>query len=106
VKQAFKKYFSFFLLGVFLFSYSEKGIHALIHADDPHCHALNAKHFHTIEHNCPICDFELPFFDTSLSFTQPHFIRSYAAANHFSAERRIIASGNSFSSSRAPPITA
>ncbi len=33
-------------------------MHALKHLTDFHCASAN-KHFHTIEHNCSICDFTI-----------------------------------------------
>lgn len=34
----------------------EKQLHAFEHRDEVHCSATD-KHFHELEHNCPICDF-------------------------------------------------
>jgi hypothetical protein len=34
----------------------EKQAHAFHHEKDPHCLATD-KHFHSVEHNCSICDF-------------------------------------------------
>ena len=53
-----KKYFSFFLLFLFLFPIIEKQLHAFEHNADSHCTATD-KHFHTPEHSCSICDFTI-----------------------------------------------
>ena len=52
------KYISPFLLFLFLFPIAEKNIHAFEHLTDVYCSA-NSKHFHGLEHNCPICDFSI-----------------------------------------------
>ena len=62
-KSTIRKIGSLFFLGIFLWFYSVKDIHDVVHADDVHCHVLNAHHFHTQEHHCPVCDFEFPGFD-------------------------------------------
>ncbi|HTB07960.1 MAG TPA: hypothetical protein VK806_13500 [Bacteroidia bacterium] len=103
MKQGIKKYLSLFVLGVFLFSYSEKGIHDLLHADDFHCHEQHAKHFHNLEHHCAICDFELSFYDTSLTFTAPSFTRCATDVSFLVTEQQIALLPSSSLSARGPP---
>lgn len=50
-----KKYLSLFLLVLFLFPMLEKGMHDFEHRGDIHCNAKD-KHFHSLEHNCSVCD--------------------------------------------------
>ncbi len=51
-----KRFLSLCFLLVFLFPILKKGIHDANHLDDTHCVATD-KHFHSLEHNCPICDY-------------------------------------------------
>lgn len=55
-----KKYLSIFLLLVFVYPFLEKGIHDFEHLNDFHCSAQSEKHLHEQEHNCAICDFNVP----------------------------------------------
>lgn len=74
-----KKIFSVFFLILFLFPLMEKGIHDANHLDDAHCIATD-KHFHTLEHNCPICDFTV----TNHTFTPETSARFIIFVQHFS----------------------
>ncbi len=56
--QYIKKYFSLFLLFLFLFPMVEKDAHAFKHQSDLHCTASD-KHFHELEHTCSLCDFTI-----------------------------------------------
>ncbi|HXC05424.1 MAG TPA: hypothetical protein VNZ86_11770 [Bacteroidia bacterium] len=47
-----------FCLFLFLFPLTEKGIHDFSHRDDTHC-TSDARHLHTQEHSCSICDYTL-----------------------------------------------
>lgn len=58
MRKELQKYFSLFLLLLFLFPIAEKQVHALQHLDDIHCTATD-KHFHEQEHHCDICDLTL-----------------------------------------------
>ena len=82
----------------------EKEMHAFKHADDFHCTAEN-KHFHNLEHNCGICDFnfcssegstqiETSYTLFSLSFSYTPSINSIYELNTID-----------HSGSRAPPIS-
>lgn len=56
MRQQLKKYGSLFLLLLFLFPLVEKQVHILDHLNDTRCVATD-KHFHEMEHACPICEF-------------------------------------------------
>jgi hypothetical protein len=103
MKFSFRKYFSLFLLGTFLFAYSEKGIHDIVHADDPHCHVLYENHFHTIEHHCAICDFEFPWYDKSAKPLQISYLRCFCELQFISPQSNVSVKEVSTRSSRAPP---
>lgn len=53
-----KKYLSIVLLFLFLFPIAEKVVHSFECDTDIHCTA-NEKHFHNLEHDCGICDFNV-----------------------------------------------
>ena len=59
MKQQVIKYYSLFLLVVFLFPMAEKELHSLEHRNDTHCSSTQ-KHFHQNEHHCFICDYITP----------------------------------------------
>lgn len=58
MRQQLKKYGSVFLLLLFLFPLVEKQLHIFDHLDDTRCVATD-KHFHEMEHVCPICEFTI-----------------------------------------------
>jgi len=105
-KTTIRKVGSLFFLGIFLWFYAVKDIHDVIHADDDHCHVQNAKHFHTQEHHCPICDFEFPGFDDQT----PHF--EIPSNNFFVKIQNAVLPATvscetvSLLPSRAPPVVA
>lgn len=103
MKFSFRKYFSLFLLGTFLFAYSEKGIHDLMHADDVHCHVLYENHFHTQEHHCAICDFEFPWYDKAAKPLEVTVFCRYSELRFKFPENNISVKEVSTRSSRAPP---
>jgi len=84
MRSIIKKYSSLLLLSIFLFAYTEKSVHDMLHADDAHCHSLTEKHYHNQEHHCVICDFDISTFGAdslpaqlsfaNLSFTDAVFI--------------------------------
>jgi hypothetical protein len=106
MKQGVKKYLSLFLLGIFLFAYSEKNIHDIIHAGDVHCHVLNEKHFHVAEHHCALCDFEFPWYDKSVASSHVSFLRNVSTVNFIFPESTLLVKEISARSSRAPPAIA
>jgi hypothetical protein len=105
-KSTLRQVGSLFFLGIFLWFYSVKDIHDVVHADDIHCHVHNAQHFHAQEHHCPICDFEFPGFDDQT----PHV--SVTSCNFFiKVQNTVLAQAISFQpfslfASRAPPAVA
>jgi hypothetical protein len=106
VKSTIRKVGSLFFLGIFLWFYSVKDIHDVIHANDIHQHYQNAENFQTPEHHCPICDFEFPGFDDQKPQVK-------VPANNFSikVENAVLPKVVSFEvfrlfSSRAPPVVA
>ena len=58
INNHLKRILSLCFLLVFLFPLVEKGIHDANHLDDAHCVATD-KHFHSLEHTCPICDYTI-----------------------------------------------
>jgi hypothetical protein len=105
-KSTFRRIGSLFFLGIFLWFYAVKDIHDVVHGDDVHCHVLNAHHFHTQEHHCPVCDFQLPGFDDQsppIKVSSHNFfikVQSAVLAQAISSEPF------SLFSSRAPPVVA
>lgn len=106
MKLGLKKYFSLFLLGIFLFAYSEKGIHDLLHSDDVHCNSLTEKHYHNAEHHCAICDFQFQWFDNSVAPLKITFVRKAYTANFILPATVILTGEVSHNSSRGPPSLA
>ena len=98
-----KKYFSLFFLFLFLFPMVEKEIHALEHKADIHCSATD-KHFHSLEHNCSVCDFT----NTNTITTPETSSEFIISANDFSflpfIESSFTSSSFHLLPARAPPI--
>ena len=103
MKQSIRKYLSLFLLGAFLFAYTEKSVHDILHSDDAHCHSLTEKHFHNIEHHCAICDFEFPWFDKSVTCTKVSFLPKTNDLTFILPASSLLVKEVSLYSSRAPP---
>lgn len=103
MNQQSKKYFSIFFLFLFLFPLAEKEIHALEHKADIHCGATD-KHFHSVEHNCSICDFTNTT-TTSAPETSSQFIISFQQFS-FLPFIESITTANAFHHlpARAPPV--
>jgi hypothetical protein len=105
-KTTIRKVGSLFFLGIFLWFYSVKDLHDILHFGDEHCHVLNAKHFHTQEHHCPICEFQFPGFDdqsVKLEVSSHNFfvkVQNTFVAQAVSFEPLVL------SSPRAPPAVA
>ena len=103
MNQQVKKYFSIFLLFLFVFPLVEKEVHSFNHISDLHCFSSN-KHLHPLEHNCSICDYTST--NSNANFlTQNKFILS---VQNFSFEPFIesIAVQNAINNlpARAPPV--
>ncbi len=99
----YKRYFSLFLLGIFLFAYAEKGVHDILHLNDIHCHALDQKHYHNQEHHCYICDFNFSIFDgTGASLKAPSGSFQYNNSILF-IEQQISVQPCTVSFDRGPP---
>jgi len=103
MKLALKKYLSLFLLGIFLFAYSEKGIHDLLHSDDVHCNSLTEKHYHNAEHHCAICDFQFQWFDNSVAPLKITFVRKANNVSFLLPQTVVLTGEASLNSSRGPP---
>jgi hypothetical protein len=103
MKIHLRKYFSLFLLTLFLFPQIEKNVHDLKHTTDFHCKATD-EHFHQAQHTCPICEFTVPAItvpaeqNTEFSFvTSSDFVLSFN-------ETKLISLANYFVSLRGPPV--
>ncbi len=105
-KTTIRRVGSLFFLGIFVWFYSVKDIHDVVHRDDVHCHVLNAQHFHTQEHHCPVCDFEFPGFDEQNPTIHVASHKFYIKVQ-FAALAQVISCEPSFPlPSRAPPVVA
>jgi hypothetical protein len=102
MKHSLRRFFSLFLLSTFLFAYTEKNVHDIVHSGDEHCHVLNEKHIHTAEHHCAICDFEFPFYD-KVSVFKLAFTRTTISTIFLSTEQNIALRKISSLPSRGPP---
>ena len=103
MNQQVKKYFSIFLLFLFVFPLAEKEVHSIKHISDLHCSSAN-KHLHPLEHNCSICDYNSTNSNTS-PLAQNNFILS---VQNFSfvpfAENIPVLSAEYNLPARAPPV--
>ncbi|HXB11960.1 MAG TPA: hypothetical protein VNZ45_08250 [Bacteroidia bacterium] len=106
MRLSLKKYSSLFLLSIFLFAYTEKGIHDILHSDDAHCHSLTEKHFHPEEHHCVICDFDISTFGPDSLPLQSSFIRHSVDAIFLITENSFSYRVSSLSYTRGPPQVA
>jgi hypothetical protein len=102
-KSIIRRAGSLFFLGIFLWFYSVKDFHDVYHAGDAHCHVQNAKHFHTAEHHCLICDFEFPGFDDQTPHLGVSDNQFFFKAQNFNLVPAISSVPVAFFSSRAPP---
>jgi hypothetical protein len=105
-KSIIKRIGSLFFLGIFLWFYSVKDIHDVIHGDDIHCHVKDAHHFHPAEHYCPICDFAFPYFDDETPHIQIPVDRTSFKVQNFYTVQAILSEPVSLFSSRGPPAVA
>jgi len=103
MSHALKKYSSLFLLGIFLFAYTEKGIHDILHADDEHCHSLTEKHFHNQEHHCFICDFNISLSDNHTFLSQNSFLQYANGIFFVISEQNLVLRNSTSLSARGPP---
>ena len=105
-KNTIRKISSLFFLGIFLWFYSVKDLHDIAHADDIHCHVLNAKHFHTQEHHCQICDFQFPGFDDQTIKLDVSQHNVYTKVERTFTQQAVCNEQFALSSPRAPPLVA
>lgn len=102
MNQSFRRYFSLFLLSIFLFAYTEITVHSIEHSGDEHCHVIGERHIHNAEHHCAICDFEFPFYDNvhvlKLTFTSTTISTIFLSTEQNLALRKV-----STLPSRGPP---
>jgi len=61
MKGRIQRFFSLFILFLFLFPSVEIGIHDVLHRNDEVCLGWSLKHFHQKEHSCPLCEYGLSF---------------------------------------------
>jgi hypothetical protein len=106
MRSVLKKHLSIFLLGIFLFAYTEKSAHDILHADDMHCNAQHEKHFHDQEHHCFICDFTISLFDNTSNNSESSFLRHTTDAVFAIAESTFSYSASHSSFTRGPPALA
>ena len=98
-----KKIYSLLLLLLFLFPVVEKEVHSYEHKDDFHCTTKSDKHFHSKEHYCSICDFNIPFVDAPIAY-QSDFIILFKTVTHLIYTPGLISAGPDYClSPRAPP---
>ncbi|MBI4929978.1 MAG: hypothetical protein HY841_04385 [Bacteroidetes bacterium] len=100
--KVFKKYFSLFLLALFLCPLIEKSIHDFTHKNTFSCKGTD-KHFHHAHPACPICEFTIPVLTVPVD-ENPNF--SIFAFSDFTLphdETPVISSTDYFVSLRAPP---
>lgn len=97
---------SLFFLGIFLWFYSVKDIHDVIHGNDFHCHVKDAKHFHKGEHHCLVCDFTFPCFDEPVVHVEIPSDKSFIKVQNFYTVKTVFNVPVYFFSSRAPPVVA
>ncbi|MBI2271495.1 MAG: hypothetical protein HYU69_14215 [Bacteroidetes bacterium] len=99
-----KKIFSFILCAGILAPIIEKSIHSYGHRNDVHCTSAS-KHFHEHEHNCSVCDYELPAQLAQSSCCDfKVYCRSFLYVNNY--HNSFTAGDLFFSTSRAPPVQA
>ena len=81
----------------------EKEVHTFKHAKDSHCTSEN-KHFHSLEHNCGICDFTFcpPYGSAYVNPSYSLFSFSFSYIPSINCIYELNTIDNS--GSRAPPI--
>jgi hypothetical protein len=105
-KSTIRKVGSLFFLGIFLWFYSVKDIHDVIHAGNVHSHYQNAHNFQTPGHHCLICDFEFPGFDDQTSKIELQSISFFIKVQNTLLPGTVSCEPVSLFSSRAPPAVA
>ncbi len=105
-KTTIRKVGSLFFLGIFLWFYAVKDLHAILHYGEDHCHVQNAKHFHAKEHHCPICEFEFPGFDNQKPKIEVSSLSFFIKVQNLYTIQVISCEPVSLSPSRAPPVVA
>lgn len=105
-KTTIRKVGSFFFLGLFLWFYSVKDIHDIIHADDAHPHFKYAQNIQTPGHHCLICDFHFPCFNDQVTKIEIGSHRFYIRIRSTPLIQVVSKESVSLFSSRAPPVVA
>ena len=99
-----KKHLYLFLLCLFLFPFVEKGLHDFSHRNDFSCSVKTEKHIHNEEHNCFICDFNIP----AATEPTPHsdgFFLTVTSFNYSSFSQHLILPKADYKfSPRSPPL--
>src|SRR4051812_10201840 len=96
------KIFSLLLCLGLLAPILEKSIHSWQHRNDIHCNT-SGKHFHEQEHDCNVCDYDMPVQDVqSVVCDLTIYSQSVPCQNTYQAS--ITSYNIFFSTSRAPPI--
>jgi hypothetical protein len=105
-KTTIRRIGSLFFLGIFLWFYSVKDIHDIVHGDDFHCHVKDAHHFHEGEHHCPVCDFTFPYFDEPVAHVEIPSDKSFTGVLNVYTTQAVLSKTVYLFSSRAPPVVA
>lgn len=105
-KNTIRKVGSLFFLGIFLWFYSVKDIHDIIHAGDVHTHSQYAHNFQNPGHHCLICDFEFPGFDNQKSKIELSPCSFFVKTQNTILPKAVSSEPVSLFSSRAPPVVA
>lgn len=101
-----KKVGSLFFLGIFLWFYSVKDIHDIIHGGDAHTHYQDAHNFQKPTHHCLICDFEFPGFDNQIPHITVNAFSFFIGLQNSIIVESISRHPVSLAPSRAPPVIA
>lgn len=105
-KNTIRKVGSLFFLGIFLWFYSVKDIHDIIHAGDVHTHSQYAHNFQNPGHHCLICDFEFPGFDDQTPHLTVNVFSFFIGLQNSIIVESISYTPVSLAPSRAPPVVA
>ena len=104
MQQLYKRYFSVFLLFLFLLPQIEKGIHDWHHRKDTHCSVKNETHFHEQEHSCTICDYTIPAVNEPADTYYSFLLSVRSICYSFYSESFSISETHYQLPPRAPPI--
>ena len=102
-----RRYWSLFMLSIFLFAYTEKGIHDIIHGDRFDYLAQKGVHYQTPIHHCFLCNFSIAIAEDVDTYAPPA-IACYIAVPivfpYFEQQIRLLSLP--VITSRGPPLSA